>query len=285
MDYVKPTEIIIECLQAAEKKIALSIPEMLVKGALAGAFLGFATSLVMVILAQGLPPFVGAVAFPVGFVMLVLMGLELATGNFALLPQALVAGRVGKGHLLRNWTWVYLGNLLGSLFYAILFCIAITSSGTNDGGAIAEQTRLIAQKKTLAYSAIGIHGWSTALVKGMLCNWMVTMGTVMAFVSRSTTGKIIAMWIPITIFFAHGYEHCVVNMYLIPSAMFLGAPISITDWLFWNQVPVTIGNIISGSLFTGLALYFALRAKKSEVPPEENKNKTRKNKKRQRVTI
>ncbi|HHT9120673.1 MAG TPA: formate/nitrite transporter family protein [Candidatus Hypogeohydataceae bacterium YC41] len=268
--YVKPSEVIEECLQAAKKKASLPIIEMLVKGALSGAFLGFATSLVMVILAQGLPPFVGAVAFPVGFVMLVLMGFELATGNFALMPQALAAGHVGKGQMLRNWVWVYLGNLLGSLFYAGLFYIAITNSGTNDGGAIAEQTRLAAQKKTLAYSAVGALGWNTAFVKGMLCNWMVTMGTVMAFVSRSTGGKVIAMWIPITIFFAHGYEHCVVNMFLIPSGMLLGAPISLTDWLFWNQLPVTIGNIISGAIFTGLALFFVLRAKKSEAEQLES---------------
>jgi len=255
MDYVKPIELIADTLQAAEKKARLPVRDLLVRGFLSGVFLGYATSLVMVILAQGLPPIVGAAAFPVGFVMLVLLGLELATGNFALLPQGLTAGRVSVQGLLRNWSWVYLGNLIGSVFYAILFYLAFTNFGTSDGGPVAEQVRHLAEKKTLAYMAMGLAGWNTALVKGILCNWMVTLGTVLAFVSRSTTGKIAAMWLPIMIFFAHGYEHSIVNMYVMPAAMLLGAPISLADWWVWNQIPVTLGNIFGGAVFTGLALY------------------------------
>src|ERR1700724_2821443 len=114
MDYVVPAQIVSDALRAAEAKVRLSIPDLLLRGALAGAFLGYATSLVFVILAQGLPPIVGAIIFPVGFVMLVLLGLELATGNFALLPPAVAAGEITLGQLLRNWSWVYIGNLLGS---------------------------------------------------------------------------------------------------------------------------------------------------------------------------
>jgi formate/nitrite transporter len=265
MDYVNPQEVITEALQAAEKKVRLSVCQMLMRGFLSGAFLGYATSLVMVILSQGLPPIVGAVAFPVGFVMLVLLGLELATGNFALLPQGLVAGRVRMIALARNWWWVYVGNLAGSVFYAALFAVAVTSFGTSDGGVLGAQVRLFGEKKTLAYMAIGPSGWSTALVKGILCNWMVTLGTVLAFISRSTAGKTIAMWLPITIFFAHGYEHSIVNMYAIPAAMLLGAPISTSTWWFWNQIPVTVGNIIGGALLTGMALYVTHRPAVSRV--------------------
>jgi formate/nitrite transporter len=255
MDSVKPAEVIAEAVEAGEKKARLPIRDLMIRSFLAGVFLAYATSLVMVILDQGFPPFVGAVAFPVGFVMLVLLGLELATGNFALLPQALAAGRVRVNRLLRNWWWVYLGNLAGSVFYALLFYLAITNFGTNEGGSIGGQVRQLAEKKTLAYMAIGASGWNTALLKGILCNWMVTVGTMMAFVSRSTVGKIAAMWLPIMIFFALGYEHSIVNMFVIPTGMFLGAPISMADWWFWNQIPVTIGNIVGGAVFTGLALY------------------------------
>ena len=255
MDYVKPAEVITEAVQAAEKKAALSIPDMLVRGMLAGAFLGYATSLVFVVQAQGVPPIVGAILFPVGFVMLVLLGLELATGNFALLPLGAMAGQVPLSRLLRNWAWVYLGNLLGSVFYAFLFYLAITNSGTSDGGAIAEAIRSVAKKKTLGYQALGGAGWTTALVKGILCNWMVTLGTMLAFVSRSTIGKVAAMWLPILTFFAHGYEHSIVNMYVIPAGMFLGSGVSASAWWIWNQIPVTLGNILSGALFTGMAFY------------------------------
>jgi formate/nitrite transporter FocA (FNT family) len=92
--------------------------------------------------------------------------------------------------------------------------------------------------------------------KAVLCNWMVTMGVVLAMTSTSTAGKILAMWLPIKTFFAQGFEHSVVNMFVIPAGMFLGADVSITQWWAWNQIPVTLGNIVGGGLLTGLALYF-----------------------------
>ena len=256
MDSVLPAEIVSDALRAAEKKAHLSVRDMLIRGALAGVFLGYATSLAVIVVTQGLPPLVGAVIFPVGFVMLVLLGLELATGNFALLPAALIDGRIAAAAMLRNWTWVYIGNLIGSVVYAWLLYAAITNFGTGNGGALADQLRQIAQKKTLAYEALGAAGWFAALVKGLLCNWMVTIGTMLAFSSRSTAGRIVAMWLPITTFFGLGYEHSVVNMFVIPAGMFLGAPVSPLKWLLWNQIPVTLGNILAGAVLTGIALWF-----------------------------
>src|SRR5713226_7255514 len=254
-DYVSPKELLQEAVQLAKRKSDLPIRDMLVRGILAGAFLGYATSLVFVVLSQGLAPIVGAILFPVGFVILVLLGLELVTGNFALLPAGVMAGTVSVSKLLRNWGWVYLGNLIGSVFYAALFYLAITSWRTGNGGAIADLLKQAAQKKTLAYVALGYSGWGTAVVKGVLCNWMVTIGAVLALVSRSTVGKIAAMWLPIMTFFALGFEHSVVNMFLIPSAMMLGAPISLAQALLWNLLPVTLGNLVAGTLLTGMALY------------------------------
>lgn len=265
MDNVSPSDLVEATVAAAAKKAHLGITDMVLRGALSGAILGIATSLVFVVLSQGLPAIVGAILFPVGFVILVLLGLELVTGNFALMPQAVAAGRITMAELGRSWFWVYLGNLIGSVGYAVLFWCAVTYAGHDDGGALAEVARTMATKKTLAYLHHGAPGWVAALVKALLCNWMVTIGTVLAFVSRSTVGKIMAMWLPITIFFAHGYEHSVVNMFVIPTGMLMGADISATDWWLWNQVPVTIGNIVGGGVFTGLALWFThARASESE---------------------
>jgi formate/nitrite transporter len=266
MDYVNPSELIAEVMKTARRKAGLAVSDLLLRGVLAGVFLGFATSLVFVVQTQGVPAIVGALLFPVGFVMLVLLGLELATGNFALLPPAVMAGEIGAGRLLRNWAWVYLGNLAGSTVYALLFYWAITNCGTNNGGAVADLLRAAAQKKTVAYMALGGAGWATALIKAVLCNWMVTVGAVLAMVSRSTIGKIIAMWLPILTFFAQGFEHSIVNMFVIPTGMLLGAPVSFGSWWLWNQIPVTIGNILSGSLFTGLALYSTFRARPAAEP-------------------
>jgi len=202
-------------------------------------------------------------------VMLVLLGLELATGNFALLPPAMMSGEVTLARMLRNWGWVYLGNLIGSVAYALLFYLAITNMGTSNGGALGDMIRQIAQKKTLAYAALGGKGWASAFIKGMLCNWMVTLGAVLALASRSTIGKIVAMWLPILTFFALGYEHSIVNMYVIPAGMMLGAPVSSKAWWLWNQIPVTLGNIVSGALFTGVALYMTYAVKPAPVAAKE----------------
>ena len=264
MDYVLPTEVVSDAMNAAVKKAGLPALDMLIRGALAGAFLGYATSLVFVALSQGMPGIVGAIIFPVGFVMLVLLGFELATGNFALLPAALIDGRISAGSMIRNWIWVYIGNLIGSLLYALLFYLAITSFGANNGAALGDQLRAAAEKKTLAFAALGMGGIGTAFIRAMLCNWMVTIGTMLAFASRSTIGKIVAMWIPITVFFAHGYEHSIVNMFAIPAGMLLGAHVSVSQWWIWNQIPVTIGNMVAGALFTGAALWYTY-ARKQET--------------------
>ena len=139
MDYVNPKELVQDALMVAEKKASLTVSDMLIRGTLSGVFLGFATSLAVVVTAQGLPTIVGAILFPVGLVMLVLLvllGLELATGNFAVLPMAVAAGKVSYGGLLRNWGWVYAGNLIGSLLYAILFYVAVTNAGMTSSGAV-----------------------------------------------------------------------------------------------------------------------------------------------------
>jgi formate/nitrite transporter FocA (FNT family) len=150
---------------------------------------------------------------------------------------------------------------LGSLFYALLFYLAVTNFNSSSGAALGDLFKAAAQKKTLAYMALGWRGWETAFIKGLLFNWMVTIGAVLALISRSTIGKIVAMWLPIFTFFAQGFEHSIVNMFVIPAGKLFGAPISVAQWWFWNQLPVTLGNIVSGVFLTGLALYITFKPK------------------------
>ena len=92
-------------------------------------------------------------------------------------------------------------------------------------------------------------------VKAVLCNWMVCLGVAMGMASTPTIGRIAACWMPIMVFFAQGFEHSVVNMFVIPAGMMVGARVSLSDWWLWNQIPVTLGNLVGGFLFAGLALY------------------------------
>lgn len=265
MDYVKPAEVVKLMIQAGSAKAALNVRDMLVRGILSGAILGFATSLAIGVGLQSVPP-VGAIAFPVGFVIIVLLGLELVTGNFALLPLATLHERVPVSRVLGNFAWVFLGNLVGSLLYAGLLWISLTMAGQTAAGPVGEKIVAIAQAKTTAYAVHGGAGMLTVFAKAILCNWMVCLGVVMAMTSTSVIGKIVAAWLPIFIFFAQGYEHAVVNMFVIPAGMLLGAKVSVADWWLWNQIPVTIGNFVGGLLFTGLALYTTYKPSKAKAP-------------------
>jgi formate transporter len=265
LDYVQPVEFLGDAAKAASGKAALSVRDLLIRSFLAGGLLAYATSLVFMVLSQNVAPIVGAILFPAGFVILVLLGLELATGNFALLPLGWAAGEVSLGKMARNLAWVYVGNLAGSLFYGVLFYLAVTNCGATGSGAIGELMRTAAQKKTLGYMALGLRGWETAFIKGILCNWMVALGAVLAMASRSTIGKVAAMWLPIMTFFAHGYEHSIVNMFLIPTGKLFGAPVSLGQWWVWNQIPVTLGNFVSGAVLTGLALCVTNMPKKAAM--------------------
>jgi formate/nitrite transporter len=256
MDYVKPPDVVKAMLAAGETKAALPIKDLLLRGFLSGALLGFATSLAVTATAQTNAPIVGALLFPVGFVMIVLLGLELVTGSFALVPLAAVDGRRSWGDVGRNLTWAFLGNLFGSLAYGALLYGALTHCGTDAPAGIALKIIAAAEAKTTAYAAHGTAGMATVFVKAVLCNWMVCLGVVMAMVSQSTIGKIVAMWLPVLTFFAQGFEHSVVNMFVIPTGMMLGAKVSLGDWWWWNQLPVTLGNLVGGLLFTGLFLYW-----------------------------
>ena len=263
MAYVKPEDVVENMLQAGTKKAGLSVKDMLIRGALSGAFLGYATTLAVTATTQTGLGIVGALVFPVGFVMIILLGLALATGNFALLPIVVKDGRSSLGKLAFNWTWVLIGNLIGSLFYAFVYYIVMTKMGHIDPATIEATKKVIAiaEKKTIAYAAYGFDGTITAFTSAILCNWMVTLGAVMAFTSTTTIGKIAAMWLPIMTFFALGYEHAIVNMFVIPAGIMLGANVTIAEWWIWNEIPVLLGNIVGGMIFTGFALYLTARKK------------------------
>ena len=113
----------------------------------------------------------------------------------------------------------------------------------------------IGEARTIGYSKYGVDGWLTIFIRGMLCNWMVSMGVVGAMISTHVSGKAIAMWMPIMLFFFMGFEHSVVNMFLFPFAMIMGGNFSIADYFIWNEIPTALGNLVGGLAFTGLTLY------------------------------
>ena len=265
MDYAKPSDVIASMIDAGEKKLALSPRDLLIRGAISGALLGAATTLALTGAVTTGQPLVGALIFPVSLVMIVLLGLELVTGSFALVPLARLEGKASLSAVVANCSWVYLANLLGSIGFGVLIAISLTNTGKADVTGVAARLVAVAEAKTIANAALGTAGMISVVVKGILCNWLVSLGVVMAMTSTSTVGKIAATWLPIFLFFALGFEHAVVNMFVIPTGIMLGAKVGVYDWWVFNQIPVTLGNLVGGFVFTGLALYVTYKPAKQSI--------------------
>jgi len=267
MDYVKPADVASAMVNTGRAKLALSPLDLVIRGALAGSILAAATSLALTGTVQTHVPLVGALIFPVGLILIVLLGLDLVTGAFGLVPLPWLEGGASAPSLLANFAWIFLGNLIGSVAYGGLLAIVLTNFGTAAPSGVAATIIAIAQAKTTAYEALGSAGMITVFVKAMLCNWMVCLAIVAAMTTNSTIGKIACAYMPVFIFFAQGFEHSVVNMFVIPTGMMMGAKITITEWWLWNQIPVTLGNLVGGFIFTGLALYITHRPRAAAPAP------------------
>lgn len=257
MSYVKPNEFVKTMVDAGESKLFMAPRDVLLRAFMAGAILAVAVALAVTAAVQTGYPIVGAIIFPVGFCILNLLGFDLLTGVFALVPLALFDKRPGatKSGMFKNWGLVAIGNLAGALFSATLIAISFTFAFSTEPTAVGKAFAGAAEARTLGFAEYGAAGWFTVFVKGILCNWMVSIGVVGAMYSKTVGGKVIAMWMPILIFFGLVFEHAVVNMYLFPLGMMMGADITIGDWLFWNEIPVILGNLVGGLLLTGTVLY------------------------------
>ncbi|WP_341281495.1 formate/nitrite transporter family protein [Paenibacillus sp. FSL H8-0537] len=265
MSYIKPAEVIDAMIDTGAAKANAGTLQMLVRGFLGGAILAFATTLAFTATSQTSLGLAGALVFPAGFVIIVLLGLELVTGSFALLPLAVLARRTSVSRMLSNYIWVIAGHLIGCAAYALLYGLVITKMFTDMSNPLIQMIIQLSETKTIGYKHMGSEGMMLVVIKAILCNWMVTLGVVMAMTSKSTGGKIIAMWLPIVIFFAQGFEHAVVNMFVIPAGMLFGAHVSFSDWWVWNQIPVLVGNFIGGAVFTGMMLYLSHSSPKNQA--------------------
>ena len=257
MSYIVPAEFVTKMVDAGESKIHMATRDTLIRAFMAGAILALAAVFAVTITVQTGSALVGAMLFPVGFVMLYLMGFDLLTGVFMLTPLALLDRRPGVtvNGILRNWGLVFLGNFGGALTVAFMMVFVFTYGFSVEPGEVAQRLSHIGEARTLGYAEYGAAGWATIFLRGVLCNWMVSMGVVGAMISTTVGGKAIAMWMPIMLFFYMGFEHSVVNMFLFPAGLMMGGDFSIMDYMIWNEIPTALGNLVGGLAFTGLTLY------------------------------
>ena len=258
MSYLEPSEFVAKMVDQGESKVYMSTKDTLIRAYMAGAILALAAVFAITVAMKTGSPLVGAMLFPVGFIMLYLMKFDLLTGVFTLVPLALIDKRPGVTfkQVMRNWGLVFLGNFAGALTVAFLMSFILTFGYSVDGGALAHKVGKIGEARTLGYKEHGIDGWITIFIRGMLCNWMVSMGVVGAMISTSAGAKMAAMWMPVMLFFFMGFEHSIVNMFLFPFSMIMGGGFTVSEYLLWNELPTALGNLVGGFVLVGLPLYY-----------------------------
>jgi len=269
LDALLPPEMAERAEEIGVRKAALDLPRLFILAVLAGAFIALGGVFATTALAgTGAAPWgpvrvlAGAV-FSLGLILVVVAGAELFTGN-NLIVMAWASGRVSTTALLRNWAVVFAGNFVG----AVTTALAVSLAGTHRGGDGAFGLAAFA----IAHAKLQ-PGFLQAVVLGILCNALVCLAVWLTYSARTTTDRILAVVPPISTFVAAGFEHSIANMYFVPYAMFvaafdpdfvatrgLGPQAQALTWIAFlgrNLLPVTIGNIIGGSVLVGAVYWFA----------------------------
>lgn len=233
---------------------------MFVAAMLAGAFIGFGAMFFCLFTSDSSLPFAvqragGGACFCLGLVLVLCCGAELFTGN-SLMVCSLFSKKIGAGQLARNWAIVWLGNLVGSL--VVVFLVCASQMGAMNGGAVGTTMVNVASSKASLAPA-------TIFAKGILCNVLVCLAVWIGFSARSVVDKVLGIFLPITAFVACGFEHCVANMFFLPTGLLMksagfGAAVANAGALdvtaiLYNLSAATVGNIIGGVL-VGLAYWF-----------------------------
>ncbi|WTW99367.1 formate/nitrite transporter family protein [Streptomycetaceae bacterium NBC_01309] len=257
MSYVSPPELVGKMVDAGESKVFMSTRDTVIRAFMAGAILALAAAFAVTVTVQTGEPLAGALLFPVGFCLLYLLGFDLLTGVFTLVPLALIDKRPGvtPRSMLRNWGLVFVGNFAGAFLVAVMMAVTFTYAFTVDPNPVGQAIGKIGEGRTVGYADHGAAGMLTLFIRGVLCNWMVSTGVVAAMISTSVSGKVIGMWMPILVFFYMGFEHSIVNMFLFPSGLMLGGDFSVMDYVIWNEIPTLVGNLVGGLAFVGLTMY------------------------------
>jgi formate transporter len=278
LDALLPAEMAVRAEEIGVKKAQMNLVSLCALSVLAGAFIAFGAVFSTTVAAGigGAVPFgftrlASGLVFSLGLILVVVGGAELFTGN-NLIVMAWANRRISSVQMLQNWLVVYLGNFAGASAVAVL--VYLSAQHTFGEGAVGATALAIAQTKTSL-------GFGEAVVRGVLCNVLVCLAVWLSYSGRSTTDRVLAITPPIAAFVACGFEHSVANMYFIPAGLFIKAGAAESFWsqigktadnfpaLTWehfsvtNLLPVTLGNIIGGTLLVGLVYWFVYLRKRA----------------------
>jgi formate/nitrite transporter len=285
MVFHPPVQIVAKAGDAGKYKTGLPWWNMMLRGFMSGSYIAMGGALATVcstgIMATdatlrygtasaGFSQLILGAVFPVGLIITVLTGAELFTGDAMLAPMAAFVHKISWMNVLNLWVFVYLGNLIGSVWYAYLMAYGPFSTWDAAGAATvtAFGTRAIAIAVAKT-SYVGTAGMWSAFLKAIGCNWLVNLGILLGICADDLIGKFFGIWFPIMAFVSSGFEHSIANMYFIPAGILTqGLIIDTSKWnlaLNWvsmwtsNLIIVTIGNIVGALFFVAVIYWVAFR--------------------------
>lgn len=276
VDILSPEAVTEKAESIGVKKAKNSLRSTVMLGILAGVFIGLAGEFYIMStfdtqMGYSLTRLLGGLAFSLGLILVVITSAELFTGN-TLLVIACMTKKITIGELVRNWCLVYIGNFIGASL--VVFLVYYSKQWALKEYAFAVESVKIGATK-LSYD------FFTMVIRGTLANILVILSVWLSYAGRSLTDKLLAVIFPVTAFVASGFEHSIANMYFIPMALVLkGVPkvqqaishldhplaldnLNISRFVLNNLIPVTIGNIIGGGIFVGLAYWFVYLYKRA----------------------
>ena len=283
MVFHPPVQIIAKGAGSGKYKTGLEWWNMVLRGFMSGAYIAMGGALATVCstgvadnLGDGFGKLILGAVFPVGLIITVLTGAELFTGDAMLAPLAAFIHKVSWASVINLWIWVYIGNLIGSVFYAYIMANGPFVSFNAAGAATVNSFGVMAVKIALGkVSYVGAAGTFSAFLKGIGCNWLVNLAILLGICADDMIGKFFGIWFPIMAFVSTGFEHCVANMYFIPAGIMTSGYLSTEqvaaigaeklaglNWVtMWtnNIIVVTIGNIVGGLIFVGLLYWVAFK--------------------------
>ncbi|HZD43776.1 MAG TPA: formate/nitrite transporter family protein [Methanomicrobiales archaeon] len=281
MAFHPPVAIVAKAGDAGKYKVGLPWWNMALRGFMAGSFIAMGAALATMCSAgvstwssAGISQLVTGAVFPVGLIIIVLTGAELFTGDAMLAPMAAFVHRVSWASVLNLWLWVYIGNFIGSVWFAYIMAYGPLTSWSATGAVTVTTFGIraigIATGK-VAYVTLAAQ-WS-AFLKAIACNWLVNLAVLLGICADDAIGKIVGIWFPIFAFVSSGFEHSVANMYFIPAGILTSPYLSADqaagltglanlNWVaMWtnNVIVVTLGNIVGGLFFVAVIYWVAFR--------------------------
>lgn len=283
MSFYPPPSVLAAGIGEGVYKTRLPAWNLLLRGAMAGAYVGMGAALMMMvmtgvepILGAGFTRLIGGSVFPLGVILTILTGAELFTGDAMLVPMAAFRQKTAWGTVIRLWGLVWAGNVAGALFFAALMAFGPLTS-TDPSGVVSVTAAGMATVSIAAAkcSAAGTGALFSLLLGSLAAGWLLNLGVLLALCADDVIGKIMGIWFPVMAMSATGLDHAVTNMYLIPAglltagmltpvqAALIGPDIAGLGWIqMWTSslIVSSLGNLLGGLIFAGTLSWLSFRS-------------------------